>query len=301
MFTNNTSLIIPTRNRVQHIKNLLNQIKILKLNFQEILVIDSSDKRKAFLVKNICHNNFIKYFHTKPSTAHQRNFGLSKIKKNKYVMFLDDDIVFFKNAFSKMNKVIYNNKDNDNVVGFGFNLIEKKKLNFLDKIKKSFFFEKILHLYSSKPGKILASGWHTPISNLKHDTVVEWIFSGACVFKSLLIKNVKFDVSLGKYAYLEDLDFSLKVTKDKKKIIVPYLAKFLNPNFINRNNFKFGITEIENRFKIVKKNNLNTKLFFISAFLRFSFSAIKILKFEIDYFKRALGNLVGIFNCIFKN
>ena len=66
MFTNNTSLIIPTRNRVQYITNLLNQIKVLKLNFQEILVIDSSDKRKAFLVKNICNKNFIKYFNTKP-------------------------------------------------------------------------------------------------------------------------------------------------------------------------------------------------------------------------------------------
>ena len=42
-----------------------------------------------------------------PSTAGQRNLGLNLLKRDsKYVLFLDDDIVFYKNSFLHMDKVI---------------------------------------------------------------------------------------------------------------------------------------------------------------------------------------------------
>jgi hypothetical protein len=49
-FTENTTLIIPTRNRPIQIVSLLKQIKLFKVEFFEILVIDSSDLvNKKFL------------------------------------------------------------------------------------------------------------------------------------------------------------------------------------------------------------------------------------------------------------
>jgi len=299
MFEKNTSVIIPTRNRLKFITRILTQIKLLKLNFHEILVVDSSEKKIAFLIKKICNKYNFKYYHTKAGTSYQRNYGLKKRTKKHFVMFLDDDIIFLKKAFFEMNKVITKYQNDINVAGFGFNLIEKKEFNFFDKFKNSFFFEKIIPLYSKKPGKVLPNGWHTPILNLKKDFYVDWIYSGASIYKSFFIKNIKFDNSFGKYSYLEDLDFSLNLKRMNKKIIVAHLAKFINPNFVERNNFKFGIVEIVNRFKIVKKNDLNVKLFFLSTFLRFAFSMCQLLKFNYKYLFRALGNLVGIFKCFF--
>ena len=299
MFAKNTSVIIPTRNRLKFITRILTQIKLLKLNFHEILVVDSSEKKIAILIKKICNKYHFKYHHTKAGTSCQRNFGLKKIKKKPFVMFLDDDIIFLKKAFLEMNKVITKYRNDINVACFGFNLIEQKESNFFDKFKKSYFFEKTLPLYSKKPGKVLPNGWHTPILNLKKDVYVDWIYSGASIYKSFFIRNIKFDNSFGEYSYLEDLDFSLNLKRMKKKIIVAHLAKFINPNFVERNNFKFGIVEIVNRFKIVKKNNLNVKLFFLSAFLRFTFSMCQVLKFNYKYLFRALGNIVGIFKCLF--
>ena len=43
MFTNRTSLIIPTKNRSEQLIKLLNRIKSLNFNFNEILIIDSSN------------------------------------------------------------------------------------------------------------------------------------------------------------------------------------------------------------------------------------------------------------------
>ena len=39
-------------------------------------------------------------------------------------MFLDDDIIFLKNSFKEMNKLINRYKNNSDVAGFGFNLID---------------------------------------------------------------------------------------------------------------------------------------------------------------------------------
>jgi glycosyltransferase involved in cell wall biosynthesis len=99
-FTENTTLIIPTRNRPLQILSLLKQIKLFKVKFFEILVIDSSDlENKKFLKKEI-RKFEICIYDTPPSTSFQRNFGLTKkSKKTEFVMFLDDDIVLFNNSF----------------------------------------------------------------------------------------------------------------------------------------------------------------------------------------------------------
>ena len=45
MFSEETSLVIPTRNRPKYLKKTLDQINKLKINFLEIIVVDSSDKK----------------------------------------------------------------------------------------------------------------------------------------------------------------------------------------------------------------------------------------------------------------
>ena len=53
LFTEHTSLIIPTRNRHINLINLLSQIKFYKIKFFEILIIDSSDRdSKKVIEKN---------------------------------------------------------------------------------------------------------------------------------------------------------------------------------------------------------------------------------------------------------
>ena len=57
MFTEATSVIIPTRNRIKDVNNLLKFLFDSKLRFNQILIIDSSDitktKYNLTLVKNL--------------------------------------------------------------------------------------------------------------------------------------------------------------------------------------------------------------------------------------------------------
>lgn len=297
MFTKNTSLIIPTRNRPLFLKNTFANLGNMAKTFKEILVIDSSDAKIKEEVCQIAKKNNARYFHTKASSSHQRNFGLHKKNYYKYTMFLDDDLQLVSKSFHEMNIAI--ERKSKIYDAYGFNLTSKKKSSFFEKLKNTKIF-KVLSLYSNHPGEVLSSGWHTKIVNLKKNTPVSWVYIGATVFRSNKISKILFDNYLGKYSYLEDLDFSLQLTKNKKKILIVANAKFEDPNYINRDGIRFGLLEIKNRFRIVEKHNFNKKNFFLLSFLRFFLSFILSLKGNPAMFCRGVGNLCGIIMCLLK-
>ena len=142
----------------------------------------------------------------------------------------------------------------------------KKEKIFLDNLKNLGILE-YLNIYPSTPGKVAKSGWQSKILNLQNDIVGDWIFTTICTYKFEDIKNFNFDESFGEYSYLEDLDFSLNLKTNNKKIYISSEAKFLHPDNIDRSSFQFGITEVVNRYKIVKKYKLSKNLFFLVFFL----------------------------------
>jgi hypothetical protein len=298
-FTKNTSLIIPTKDRSFKVIDLLEFFKTYKIQFFEILVIDSSNKENSIILKNQSKKLKFKYFHTRPSTSYQRNIGLKKKNPStRFVMFLDDDVIFYKNAFKEMNKVIVKYLSIKEIGGFGFNQMQKQiSKNFFEKIKNNKVINRI-GLYSNKPGKVLRSGWHSKILNVKKNTYADWIYTTACIYKTEAIRKIKFDENFGQYSYLEDLDFSLNLKNFKKKIVISYLAKFTHPNNIDRSSLIFGITEVMNRFRVVKKHKLNLYYFFVVSLIRFIISFINSLYFNRQYFLRAIGNIFGFFYII---
>ena len=298
-FTENTSLIIPTRDRPYKVIDLLKYLKSNKIKFFEILIIDSSNKKNCNILKNQSKKFNFKYFHTYPSTSYQRNFGLHKKNSStKFVMFLDDDVIFFKNTFNEMNKTIKRYSSSKQVGGFGFTQVQKDiNLNYFENVKNSRLID-FLGFYSTKPGKVLKSGWHTKILNVKKNVNVDWLYSTACIYNSDAICNFKFNEDFGQYSYLEDLDFSLNLKQIKKRIIISHLAKFQHPVNIDRSSFSFGVKEVINRFQIVKKYNFDIYFFFLFVFLRFLISFLGIFKFRLSSFLRAIGNIYGIIQCI---
>jgi GT2 family glycosyltransferase len=294
MFTRKTSLIIPTRNRSDQIIALLNKLILLNLKFNEIIVIDSSNIIHSKKIKRECKKKKIRYYRTKPSTAYQRNFGLGKVKNNTFVMFMDDDVILLDNTFLKMDQCIKKYGNMNSIGGFGFNQIEETKYSFLENLKKSKFI-KNFNIYPSTPGKIAKSGWHSKIINLKNDTIGDWVFTTMCIYKFADIKDLKFDETFGKYSYLEDLDFSLNLIEKNKKIYLSSKSKFKHPSNIDRSSFKFGVTEVVNRYKIIKKHKLSINLFYIASSLRFFMSLLKSILLNKNYFLRSLGNIYGFF------
>ena len=302
MFTKKTTLIIPTRNRPFFLRKILIQLRNFNIYFKEILIIDSSDIKFKDEILKITKSFKCKIFNTKPSTALQRNRGLiHKNKNSKYVMFLDDDIIFNKKSFINLSKKIYiHEKNKSKILGYGFNQKKNIKKKLIEVIKKS-KISKILGLYSDKPGIVMRSGWQTKILNLRRDTLTDWIPTGAVVFSSKIL-NIKFNEKFGAYSYLEDLDFSLNLRKKNQmnKFLIVANAIFFHPNDIDRTDYNFGVIEILNRFLIVKKYKLNTLHFFYMALVKSLITLLMSIKNKKNL-QKFFGNIIGIYRCLKKS
>lgn len=283
------SIVIPTKDRYWSLKKTILFLEKNKFFFDELIIVDSSltEKKK---IENLCNNSKIKIklLHSRPSISLQRNLGLKKVNKTSdFVMFLDDDIIFYKNSLIEMKKFL---KSLDKmIIGVGFNLITKKKPIFLDKIKKSKLFEK-LNLYSSSPGRVVNSGWHTIGFNHKKNINVQWLPTCSSLFRTKFLKNINFDVFFSGYSYLEDLDFSYRVGK-LGILTICAKAKYVHKNEIERSSYNFGKREVVNRYYFVLKNKLNFNNFLFNALLR---SIFNLLKLQSNFFFRFCGNIYSL-------
>ena len=116
MFSSDTSLIIPTRNRPEYLKKTLDQINIQKIIFQEIIVVDSSDEQFKNQINQLIKLHDVKLLNSKPSTSIQRNIGIKNSNiESKFIMFLDDDIIFTERMFYNMDKTIISNFNDENI------------------------------------------------------------------------------------------------------------------------------------------------------------------------------------------
>ncbi len=292
----NLTIVIPTRNRSKLLNKTLQYLKKNSFFFNEIIIVDSSDKQEKEKINKLKNfmNLKLKIINCSPGISKQRNLGLKHVKKNSdYVMFLDDDLIFEKDSMKKMYDFL---KSNKKYCGIGFNLIIKNTNNFVESLKKNKLI-KNLGIYDNKEGKITPSGWQTKAINLKKNQFVEWLPTQAVIYSYKKIKEKKFDINYGSYSYLEDLDFSYNL-KDCGLIILSK-AKYSSDNLIKRNPFFFGIKEIVNRFYFVDKFNLNKLNFIVGCFFLITKHLISFFTIKPGYLLRIIGNFLGLLKIIF--
>jgi hypothetical protein len=293
MFTSKTGLIIPTRNRPRELYSTLEFLSKKKIKFFKTIIIDSSDENLRKEIINVCTKFNVTLYFSNPSTSKQRNIGLKKLVKNKleFIMFLDDDLKFYKNSFNIMNTHI--KKYKRKYSGFSFNNTNLQKKTFLEKFKLSSCIKKI-GLYSPDKGKVLNNGWQTKICNLKKNLPSQWLPTACVIFRKNFLIGKYFDESFGTYSYLEDLDFSLQINPQRKNVfLVVANAKFNHLKEVIRTSFSFGYYEFVNRYKIVKKFNLKKISFFFMVFSKIIVTLFSILINYKNIYK-LFGNIAAI-------
>ena len=154
------AIIIPTKNRVNEIRLLLNSIAKLNCEIGRVIVIASGQD----IWKNISeYNNYIplEYFRSESGQIKQRNLGIKKLdEKTRLVATMDDDAIFHEDSVSKM--IDFWNKIEPETAGVGFNIINQK-------CHKHTWLRGLIGVSVSESGRILKSGINTPITNVKKD------------------------------------------------------------------------------------------------------------------------------------
>ncbi|MBX7150570.1 glycosyltransferase family 2 protein [bacterium] len=102
------SIVIPTRNRLQNLKRLLQSLSS-QTNIHEVIVVDASDIKLSpsdidgfHLPICICY--------TQPSVCHQRNFGIQR-SKSEWILLCDDDIELPKDYLQRLSIYALKNKE----------------------------------------------------------------------------------------------------------------------------------------------------------------------------------------------
>ncbi len=218
------SVIIPTYNRENDLKEKLSQNKHIIQSIKELLIIDQSTNKDIFTLIKKLKNNKIKYFHLqKPSLTAARNFGVSKVSKSsKIICFLDDDVTLSKNYLKEIISVFNNSVSVLAVGGYQAHKPSSFPNRLLNIFKKLFFLG---HLEKNNAYVSSTYGNNYP-SELTRTINSNWIPGLNMCFKKIIFKEQKFDENLKGYALAEDLDFSYRIFKKHSNslFISPYAS-----------------------------------------------------------------------------
>jgi len=291
------AIIIPTKDRPDDLRRMLGSIHQQSVKPHQIVVVDASIIPVSKVIDEFTSINITYLRHLPPSSAKQRNIGLTAIHDDiDLIGFMDDDIVLEINAIEKM--IIFWDSASNMTAGasLNFNNSFHPGLNLLKRLRLA----STLGFYNNHVGSVALSGWATAINNVDTTIQVQWLPTTAVFWRRDLIRGHKFDDFFEGYSYLEDLDFSYEIGKNYKLVIVAD-AKFSHfPSSTGRiSDYQFGKMEVINRLYFVRKHNLSASRCYMGLFYRFVMSlGSSITGSGLESLHRIAGNCTGLFQSL---
>lgn len=220
------SIIIPTKNRSEHIENCLRSITSADKNYDEIIIVDgstdSNEQNKTELIVNTFGGKY--YFEPKTGVSVARNTGITE-SSGDILVFADDDFIVDMNW---INNLIVNYKDPD-VVGCTGRMLSYRDDDASKLYEKSMSFDRgnKKRIFSKKDISILnLLSTITKIGNkrLLDKTPVPWgVGYGFYSFRRNVFNQIGFfDINLGRGTPAiggEDPDLLYRILKAGKIII----------------------------------------------------------------------------------
>lgn len=278
------SLIVCTRNRFDVlVKNLKHNLTEFSLT-DEIIIVDSSSDDYSEKLKSELKMENIYYYRTKAGLPLQRNFGINHSSRE-IVLFLDDDVRLFKDSIRKLKSFFLTHPQIDGVTGALKEKYEPSKVKqYLEKLFSNVF-------YTSAFGNsgITRSGLPIiPLSDRPYH-VASFLRGGFSAYKREILMEHFFDEHFNGYAYLEDTDFSLSVTKSGNFIFLPEFKGFHDHlSTLQKDHTKQRKQYIENFHYIFNKYDIGSKrLFYWTSF------GLLIINFLKSLTSRNLSYVVG--------
>ncbi len=141
------------------------------------------------------------------------------------------------------------------------------------------------------------------IGKVKNDVFVNWLPTGAVVWKKCIFDDYFFDEWFTDYSYLEDLDFSYRVGK-KFRLMVLGEAKYYHFPAVNGrgSDYRFGQREVKNRVYLGRKYpEFSLLKCYLALCVRMMMNVGLFFREQrFHYLQRAMGNAVELVSSVFK-
>ena len=203
-----------TRNRLSYLIRFTESLYKQVILPEEFIIVDSSDERidsldeyKLSIVNKKPAKTNLFFYHTKAGLTYQRNFGVNK-SSNQILFFFDDDIVLESNFIKYIMDTFNKNTQYFGGMGNMTNYNNPSTKSILKEMIKGFFG--IQRAYGN--GKFYLSGFpSSPIGSSKF-IETEVLAGGLTAYRKEIFNEFKFDESVTGYSYMEDVDFSRRVS-----------------------------------------------------------------------------------------
>lgn len=111
------SIIIPTINRYEDLKNTVKDVLNQDFDSYEVLIIDQTESGDATIINELSSNSKINYIRSDVKSASAaRNIGINE-SKGEVLIFIDDDVIIEDNNYIHYHYRHYNDKSVTGVVG----------------------------------------------------------------------------------------------------------------------------------------------------------------------------------------
>ncbi len=297
MFT--ISVVIPTYNRQEELKNCIQSIVSQSIKPKELIIIDDGDLQTIPLEKE-CTQEGIECIYFKkdePGLTESRNKGVA-LASGDIIQFFDDDVILRDDFFKEILEV-YERDGNHSVGGVGGVIENRKHLTLPRRFRR--LLDIVFLMSGFREGRVLPSGFCTDYGTTEFQikTVEEVDFFSGCVmsFRKGVFDDFSFTGGYRDYGFGEDKDFSYQVSKKYKLLITPKAGLLhLESPKMRPDKEMYGRKFVLGRYLFlrdhVKKSRRNEVLFFYSLagylFVRSLYFVIRPTQSEFSHVKGIL-------------
>ncbi len=208
------AIVLATYNRLSNVLIFLDSVARQTVQPDELIIVDASAQKltddQKFLdlfVQSRFPCTKLVYTHTTPGLTYQRNVGAAQATAE-VLHFLDDDTVLDADYLERMTEVFVSHPDYaggmGSVKGVGPKIKDRYRF-----IRTVFCMQR-----DHADGKFTVSGMPTHTYGTARFKTVE-VLGGCCMaYRSWVFTTHHFDETLSRYSYMEDCDFSRRVSYD---------------------------------------------------------------------------------------
>lgn len=209
-----TSLVIPTYNRPEELRDCLASILNQTVKPTEVIIVDDGDLPEVPLELEIREAgiNYVYLKKERPGLTESRNEGI-RLAQCEVIFFLDDDVILLPDYMEQILRV-YDEQEGF-VAGVGGLEDNKPPMRRRDYVKR--LFELPFFTWGLREGRVLPSGFCTQYGEtpypLKEIKIVDFLSGGASSFHRKIFEEFSFTQHYREYGLGEDKDFTVMVSR----------------------------------------------------------------------------------------
>ncbi|MGP1255674.1 MAG: glycosyltransferase family 2 protein [Kiloniellales bacterium] len=240
--------VVPTKDRPDDLRKLLISLAKQTVMPAQIVIVDGSDPDIAWVCNDFPELplSYVREF--PPSLARQRNAGMAALEDDIEVAgYLDDDLELAEEATERM--LTFWESAGSQVGGAAFSIVNQP-------LPHPVFgwLSRLFLLNGPQQGKLLRSGFPTSITPRSETLPTQWLYGGATLWRRNVIRKFSYDEWYVGHGFLEDVDYSHRVSRAYELRVVADARCWHWPKpIVASRNVSLGRQQVVNRIYFVRK------------------------------------------------